>query len=168
MVELIELLKSLNFTISTCESITGGMFVEKLVRVPGASKSVKGAVVTYTNEIKIDVVGVKAQTIEKYGVVSEEVAVEMAQKANTLMNTDVCISFTGNAGPTALDGKNVGLVYSTVNIRGVSFNYCLQLAGDREEIREQAVTVMKDKCVELLKENNKKFRNIVGEAKENG
>ena len=168
MVELIELLKSLDYTISTCESLTGGKFVEKLVSVPGASKNVKGAVVTYTNEIKIKVVGVKEQTIEKYGVVSEEVAIEMAQRTNILMNTDVCISFTGNAGPTVLDGKKVGLVYCSVNIRGSSFNYCLQLAGNREEIREQAVTVMKERCIELLKENIKKLGNIVGEAKENG
>ena len=168
MKEVIDLLSELDFTISTCESLTGGKFVEKLVSIPGASKNVKGGIVTYTNEIKTDVVGVLSSTVEKYGVVSEEVALEMAQKTNILMNTDVCISFTGNAGPDTLEGKSVGLVYSTIDIQGMPYKYCLELTGSREEIREHAVSIIKEKCIELLKEKSKRIGNIVEEAKENG
>lgn len=99
-------------TISSAESCTGGMFAEKLTSVPGISQVFGRSFVTYSNEAKMDILGVKKETLDKYGAVSEETAREMARGLQKASGSRICVSVTGVAGP---DGgtpeKPVGLVY---------------------------------------------------------
>ncbi len=98
-------------TISTAESCTGGYIAKRLTDLRGSSRVFKGAAVTYSPESKIAVLDVNPGTIEKYGVISEEVAAEMAQSARRVFNTSIAVSTTGLSGPEG-DGKNpVGTVF---------------------------------------------------------
>ncbi|MDN3619106.1 competence/damage-inducible protein A [Polaribacter undariae] len=106
------LLKRNNETISTAESLTGGQIAANLVSVAGASDYYKGSFVTYSAETKINLLGVSKETIDKYSVVSKEVALEMARGAKAKLQTNYAIAVTGNAGPTTDNtDKNVGIVY---------------------------------------------------------
>lgn len=136
---LIEKLDSLGLTLSSIESLTGGLFASSVTSIPGVSSVFKGAVVTYQTSIKEEVVHVDKKTVKKYGVVSYQVTEEMARHGQELLSSDVCISFTGNAGPSAMEGKPVGLVYIGVAI-GSSF-YAIErhFTGDRNSIRQACV-----------------------------
>ncbi len=107
-----KLLKENNLTISTAESSTGGLIVSRLINVPGSSAYVMGGIVSYSNEAKINLLGVKKESIEKYGAVSPVVAEEMVKGAKEKFNTDIALSDTGIAGPTgATEEKPLGLHY---------------------------------------------------------
>lgn len=99
-------------TLSSAESCTGGTFAGTVTDIPGVSKCFDRALVTYSNQAKMDELGVKKETLEKYGAVSRETALEMAEGLHRVSGSDVCVSVTGVAGP---DGgtpeKPVGLVY---------------------------------------------------------
>lgn len=117
-------------TFSSVESFTGGAFSAKVVRKKGASKFWKGALVTYANEMK-ERLGVDTSK----GVVNRKVAKEMALAGKEFFKSDFCVAFTGNAGPQALDGKRVGLVYIAIN----EAVYERLFTGGRKEIILQAV-----------------------------
>ena len=106
------LLKSKNMTISTAESCTGGLVSKRLTDIPGCSDAFIGAVVSYSNDIKVSALGVNRGDIEKYGAVSECVAVQMAEGARKTLGSDIALGITGIAGPNS-DGsdKPVGLTY---------------------------------------------------------
>ncbi|MCK5637382.1 MAG: competence/damage-inducible protein A [Flavobacteriaceae bacterium] len=102
-------------TLSTAESCTGGAISKMLTSVAGASNYFKGSVVAYSAKIKQDVLQVSSKTIDKYSVVSGEVAKEMAINCKKLFQTDYAISTTGNAGPTTdKTDKNVGIVFIAI------------------------------------------------------
>lgn len=113
-----ELLKKRNATICTAESCTGGYIAHRITSVPGSSAYFKGSVVSYANEIKENFIGVKKETIEQHGAVSEQTVTEMAQGVLRKMNTDYSIAVSGIAGP---DGgtkeKPVGLVWVAVGTK---------------------------------------------------
>ena len=123
-------------TVTTAESCTGGMLISHLIDCPGASAAVHEGHVTYSNEAKMRVLGVRAETLEKHGAVSAECALEMAEGARRVSGSDWAIATTGVAGP---DGgtpeKPVGLVY--VGIAGPDGAHAerLMLRGDRDWIR---------------------------------
>ena len=107
-----ELLKKTNKTIGTAESITGGKIAATMVSIGGSSAYYKGSFVTYSAETKINLLGILPETIQKYSVVSKEVALEMAKGAKERLQTNYAIAVTGNAGPTTdHNDKSVGLVY---------------------------------------------------------
>lgn len=139
MKRLANTLLDLNKTISSCESFTGGLFASSLSSIPGISSVFKGSIVSYSDEVKINIVGIDQELILKYGAISEEVAVEMARNTQSLLNTDICISFTGNAGPNPMEGKEVGLCYIAVVMFDEVFVYCLEFNGSRNQIRSLAV-----------------------------
>ncbi|WP_029511978.1 MULTISPECIES: CinA family protein [Mesoplasma] len=114
MIKLVNYLNKTNQTISTCESFTGGMFANEITNISGASNVYLGSFVSYQNSFKQSIVGVSERTIKKYGVVSEKCAIEMAQNTLKLTKSDFSISFTGNAGPMAMENKEVGLAYICV------------------------------------------------------
>jgi len=118
MNELFTLLQKNDLTIACAESLTGGMFQQELTVIPGSSAVLKGGVVCYTNEVKEKVLGVKKETLEKYGAVSEECARELSENVASLLNADIGISFTGVAGPGAVEGKPVGTVYIGISKKG--------------------------------------------------
>ena len=105
------LLKEKKQTLSVAESLTGGMVMEELTAVSGASEVLKGGFVTYQNELKINLLGVNAATIDQYTVVSAEVAMEMAEQCLRKCHTDYALSLTGVAGPNPLEGHPAGRVF---------------------------------------------------------
>jgi len=140
-----EMLINKKLTIATAESCTGGMVASKLINYPGISSVFLEGVVTYSNEAKINRLGVKVETLDKYGAVSSEVAAEMAQGIAKTAGTKIGISTTGIAGP---DGgsveKPVGLVYVGLYINGEVKTKMLKLSGDRQKIRERATMQLLD------------------------
>lgn len=145
MKKLFEAYKEKGLTLGSVESMTGGLFSAKFTEIPGVSAVFKGGIITYSVEEKINIVGVKKETIEKFGVVSEEVAKEMAELGRKLLNVDVCVSVTGNAGPTCEPGgKPVGCYYVGVSTKnGTSVKGYLK-AQKRNKVRNSAVLAMRD------------------------
>lgn len=127
-------------TIATAESCTGGMLAQTLTAVSGASDVLGYGVVTYSNEAKQRLLGVKEETLMAHGAVSEETALEMCQGLRVCSGADVAVSITGIAGPTGgTPQKPVGLVY--IGIATAQGAYCIpcHFRGDRERIRNLTV-----------------------------
>ena len=142
---LLARLEKNKLSLGSIESITGGLFSSEIASIPGASKVLKGAIVSYSIEEKIKLVGVSSEVIDKYGVVSKQTADEMALKGAKKLNVDICVSCTGNAGPSVCsDGKLVGKVFISVFYKGKVSSYELNLKGERNEIRSNAVACMID------------------------
>ena len=118
--ELGKILIKYNLTVATAESCTGGLISSKLTDVSGSSSYVKLNFVTYSNESKQKILGVRKETLEKYGAVSEECAHEMAEGLKNITNADLVICTTGIAGPTGgTPEKPVGLMYTSVLYKGI-------------------------------------------------
>tara|TARA_R110000744_G_scaffold65340_1_gene134174 strand:- start:4958 stop:5857 length:900 start_codon:yes stop_codon:yes gene_type:complete len=142
-----KLLTCKNFTLSTAESFTGGKIAERITSVPGASSYFKGSVVSYATEAKINVLKVPEELVEKYSVVSAEVATAMAKGARELMKTDFAIATTGNAGPTKGDSNaEVGTVFIAIEGATSHFAQEFQMGSTRERVVEKSV----NKAFELL------------------
>lgn len=150
MEELILKLKEKNKTISCCESLTGGMFASSIVNVSGASSVFVGGFVTYMDKAKEILLDGKDILKEK-GAISKEMAYQMAYKVKEVLKSDIAISFTGNAGPFANEGKEVGLVYSCIIIDQDVYHFKDHYKGDRESIREQCIFNSKKRILEFLK-----------------
>lgn len=134
-----EMLIEKNLTISTAESCTGGLVSATLINYPGISSVFIEGCVTYSNESKINRLGVNPHTLEVYGAVSEETAREMAEGIAKNFNTNVAISTTGIAGPGGgTSDKPVGLVYIGIYVNGKTTVSKYILPGNREEIRLRA------------------------------
>lgn len=133
-----KLLKDNGLWLSAAESLTGGGFGYTITSHPGASEYFKGTLVTYVNDIKRKL-GVKEETLKQYGAVSSECALEMAMNAKNFFGTDVAVSFTGNAGPSALEGKPVGLVYIGIIVKNQPFVYSNIFLGERNEVRKKCI-----------------------------
>ena len=127
-------------TIATAESCTGGGIGAVLTAIPGSSSVYKGGVVSYTNEVKMRLLNVSADALDRFGAVSAEVAEAMALGVRNTLRTDVAVSVTGLAGPGGDDrGTAVGTVYigySDTN-KTLSHKYCFD--GDREFVRQEAI-----------------------------
>ncbi|WP_188454322.1 competence/damage-inducible protein A [Virgibacillus oceani] len=134
------LLKEKNLTIAAAESITGGMFTDKLIANNGASSVCTGGIVCYDSKVKENVLKVASETIMNQGTVSEECALEMAVNVRKLLGSDIGISFTGVAGPDATEGKPPGTVYIAVSINQ-NRDYVKKFIfhGERQTIRNKAV-----------------------------
>jgi nicotinamide-nucleotide amidase len=146
------LLKEKNVTVSVAESCTGGMIAKLLTDIPGSTKYFMQAVVTYANEAKIAQLGVRQETLENHGAVSEETCREMAAGMLKVAGTDYALASTGIAGPDGgTDEKPVGLVYLGVaDTDGVQVKRC-SFAGDRDVIRTRsAYTVLNMLRLKLL------------------
>lgn len=151
--QLVNLLKEKNLTIGSIESITGGLFASTLTNVSGVSQIFPGSIVTYANEAKEQLLGISHARIENYGVVSKEIAYDMAKEGRNRLHVDICVSFTGNAGPTVLDHLPVGRLFIGIAIGQVVKTYELQIdALDRNRIRELAVDEAMKKVIELVRQ----------------
>lgn len=147
--ELTKILKEKKLAITAAESLTGGMFQKEITSIPGASSVFKGGVVCYSNEVKQQVLRVSAETLDKFGAVSEECAMELAENAASIFGADIGISFTGVAGPDEVEGKPVGTVYIGIAMKGFPVAAeKIVLAGTREANRVRAV---KYGCYYILK-----------------
>ena len=112
---VVKTLKEKGLTIACAESCTGGLICKRLTDIPGSSACVLGGFVTYTNEMKIEQLGVSADTLEKYGAVSQQTALEMARGARKATSADIAVGITGIAGPDGgSEEKPVGTVWVAV------------------------------------------------------
>lgn len=126
-------------TLATAESCTGGLIGKMLTEVPGASSVYGFGFVTYANEAKEQLLGVKKETLETFGAVSEETAREMAEGARKVSGADVAVSVTGIAGPGGgTDEKPVGLVYIGVSDKNGCEAFRFMQFGNRERIRQKS------------------------------
>jgi nicotinamide-nucleotide amidase len=129
-------------TIGTAESVSGGSIADAIVAVPGASRAFYGGIVAYDNSAKQSLLGVRAETLEAFGAVSEETAVEMARGARAALRTDFALSSTGIAGPDGgSETKPVGLVwFALVDDAGNVTTHRTTFPGQRSDIRDRATT----------------------------
>lgn len=147
--KMVKLLSKKGLTISVAESCTGGCFAKMITDISGASKVLGESYVTYSPDAKIRILGVKPETIEKYSVVSCEVAMEMAEGVKNVSSADIGLSFTGYAGP---DGDDVGLVYMGVSYKGKTEGVELRINGNRDRIRHIACLNGFDKVRRIILE----------------
>lgn len=135
-----KLLKKRHLTLTTAESCTGGLIAGRMVNVAGVSDVFYGSFVTYANEAKMELIGVKEETLQTYGAVSPETAREMVEGAAHRTHASAAIAVTGIAGP---DGgtaeKPVGLVYIAVYVNGHGAVKRCQFKGDRMAVRQRTV-----------------------------
>ena len=149
-----ELLKKYNLTLTTAESATGGMIASMLVNVPGISEYFCEGYVTYSNDAKVKMIGVNRNLIDTYGVVSKEVAKDMAVSAARTAGTDAALSVTGIAGPTGgTEEKPVGLVYIGVSDKNGCEVYRFVQHGDRERVRNKSALCALDIILKRIKKH---------------
>jgi len=133
------LLRQKGLTLGIVESATGGLISHLLTNIPGSSDYYRGSVTAYSNEVKIKIVGVKEDTINKYGAVSHQVAEEMAQGGRKILATDICLADTGIAGPSgATPGKAVGLFYIGLSHQAGTYSQKHYFQGNREQNKQRA------------------------------
>ena len=148
------MLKAKGLKLASAESCTGGLFADAIISIPGTSDIFDRALVTYSNKAKMEELGVKAETLEKYGAVSEETAREMVNGLAKVSGADICVSVTGIAGPDGgtLD-KPVGLVYTALrfNDKVVVKENKFRNAG-RNSIRKRSVLTMLDMIYKAIGE----------------
>ena len=139
---LLDLCRSRKLTIATAESCTGGLVAAALTEIPGSSDVIDRGFVTYSNDAKRAMLGVKASTLESFGAVSKEIAVQMAVGAMERAKVDLAVSITGIAGPGgATPGKPVGLVHLAAAARDgrILHRECRFGAVGRSVVRQRSV-----------------------------
>ena len=139
-----DILKEQGKTVGTVESCTGGKLAGELVAISGSSSYFMGSIVSYSNEIKKDVVGVDADALEKYGAVSQQVVEQMAQNGRQKLGVDFCMATSGVAGPNGgSEEKPVGMVWIAVASENDVISKCFQFGNSRERnIRSSVLTAM--------------------------
>lgn len=138
---VIEKLKAEGLTIACAESCTGGRLAVLFSAKEGASAYFKGGMVTYATQSKIDVLGVKKETIETYSVVSAQVACEMAQQARQKFDADIAVATTGNAGPSKGDSAvEIGTVYVGIASNKGTYAVKYELGQPREQVIERTIS----------------------------
>jgi len=140
-------------SIATAESATAGRIADRLTDVAGASSYVTGGIVAYSNDAKMELLGVNSSTLSQFGAVSAEVAREMAEGGRHRLKADICVSDSGIAGPGGgTASKPVGLFYFATATPSNSRAYEFRFVGDRVSNKEAAVvaalTLLRDYLVE--------------------
>lgn len=129
-----------NLTVTAAESLTGGEFLSAFSSLEGASQVLTGGMVTYSTEVKNEKLGVSKEITDKYGVVSAQCAIEMAEKAREMFESDIGVSLTGVAGPTSLEGEIPGTVWIGIAKQGMeSFAKKFHFAYKRNKNRRLSV-----------------------------
>ncbi len=135
---VVELLRQNNKKVALAESCTGGLVAKKITEIPGSSECFECGFVTYSNKKKMECLGVKPETLEKYGAVSHETALEMCKGARERAGADIGIGITGIAGPGGgSKEKPVGLVYIGISTKDICATAELRLTGGRGMVRER-------------------------------
>lgn len=148
---VVKTLKEKGLSVSFAESITGGKLAAAITSVSGASEVLKQSFVTYSNEAKIEILGVEPEVIENYGVVSAECALAMVKGLKERSGADICAAVTGFAGPSTLEGGKVGEVYIGYAFGDEIFCEAKRYIGDRTRIRNQVTKGILLKIVKLLR-----------------
>lgn len=149
--KLVSLLMEKGLTVTTAESCTGGMIASKIVNVSGASEVFHAGFVTYANSAKEAYAGVLSETLQTYGAVSSQVALEMARGVAKTAGAEVGISVTGIAGPGGGSvEKPVGLVYIGCHVCGKTDYKEFHFTGDRLTIRQKSAKEAIKFAIEML------------------
>lgn len=149
--EIGSLLRQKGLTLGAVESATGGLISHLITNVAGSSDYYKGAIIAYSAEVKTKVVGVKEDTISRYGVVSPRVAAEMAEGGRKILGVDICLADTGIAGPSGgTPGKPVGLFYLGLSHKEGTFTRKHNFKGNREQNKLEAAQAALDWLKEYL------------------
>ena len=150
--EIIDTMREKKLTLGTVESATGGLIAHLITNVPGSSDVFQGSIVSYSNTIKMNVVGVKKTTLEKYGAVSSPVAAEMAEGGRKVLGVDICVVDTGIAGPGGTTpGKPVGLFYLGLSTKDGTVTQKHLFSGARDENKQQAAQTALTLVLDYLK-----------------
>ncbi len=144
--DVIDMLIKKNLTITFAESCTGGMLSSALIGVPNASKVIKQGVVTYCDEAKINILGVKEDTINSFTAVSSRTAAEMAEGAQKYADSDIAVSVTGYADKIENEPDKTGLVYIGIRYGDKTDVEEFKFAGNRNTVRKQAC----EKALEMI------------------
>jgi len=137
---VVKKLSKIRKSLSVAESITGGGLASALTDIPGASKVFIGGVIAYSDQVKINELSISKADLLKYGAVSEEIALAMAQGCLKKFKTDYALATTGVAGPGSDNGVKAGTAWVGVAGKGESFAIALSLSGTREIIRHATIT----------------------------
>ena len=145
---------SQNKTVATAESCTGGMIAKLITDIPGASQVFQYGIVSYSNEAKMKLLGVKKETLDSYTEVSAQTALEMAEGVRNLAGSNIGVSVTGYAGGAdSYDDPNNGLVYIAVvddighkNVQSIHLRYC-----DRDQVRTAAAQTAINMVYEMIR-----------------
>ncbi|MBQ9852224.1 MAG: CinA family protein [Ruminiclostridium sp.] len=145
-------LREKGLTLSSAEACTGGLFAARLTDLAGSSRFFDRSIVTYSNQAKLDHLGVRPETLETYGAVSPETAREMAVGLARVSGSDVCISVTGIAGPNGgTEEKPVGTVFIAVVYEGRTHSFQAPTVNvDRSYNRNHSVLSMLEHLNQLL------------------
>jgi len=139
-----------NFSLSAVESVTGGKLSSTIIKKSGASNFFKGSLVTYSTESKKNILQINKDLLFNFSPVSKEISREMVKSGKKILNTDYCISTTGNAGPSTNDNySKVGQIFISIATPKKLITEELYLTGPREEIIE----IIVEKSLKLLLEN---------------
>ena len=139
-----------NVSLSTVESVTGGKLSSTIIKKSGASNFFKGSLVTYSTESKKNILLINKDLLFNFSPVSKEISREMVKSGKKILNTDYCISTTGNAGPSTNDNySKVGQIFISIATPKKLITEELYLTGPREEIIE----IIVEKSLKLLLEN---------------
>ena len=150
--ETVRLLAEKNKTITTAESCTGGMLGAALTEISGVSAYYKEGVITYSNEAKMKFLGVRRETLEKYGAVSSKTAVEMASGAMESAKSDISVAITGIAGPLGdTREKCVGLLNICVKIGDNHREEKHIFDGERHVVRQKSTLCALNTVIKMIK-----------------
>jgi len=149
-----DIAKLLNITISTAESCTGGFIAHLITSIPGSSSFFKGSVVSYSNEIKKNVLKVSSDDLDSHGAVSQAVVEQMAEGVRELYNTDYAVSTSGIAGPDGgTEEKPVGTVWIAVSSVNGTVSKCFNFSKNRERNIEKSASMALDMLYKEIKNN---------------
>ena len=149
--DVLRKLKQQNLTIAFAESMTGGAVISELIKHPGASDVCELGVVTYSNEMKKDILDIALEDIKQYGVVSKMISMMMAENVLIKAFSNVGVGVTGNAGPTASDRSLVGEVWVSILIKGEMHSYHFQFSAiEREAVIQKTTAAIYNLLEKLL------------------
>jgi nicotinamide-nucleotide amidase len=148
--DVVHSLVARGLTVAVAESLTGGLVASALIEVPGASRTVRGAIVAYATPLKHDLLGVDAALLGEHGPIHPDVALMMAAGVRERCGADIGIATTGVAGPDSQDGHLPGEVYVAAVMAGRTEVRGLQIEGDRGRVRSLSVVAALELVIETV------------------
>jgi PncC family amidohydrolase len=138
-------------TLALAESCTGGLVSHRITNIPGSSIIFNGGIVSYSNDAKMSLLGVRAETLQEHGAVSEQTVLEMACGVRRALSADIGAAVSGIAGPGgATPGKPVGLVWIGLSASAIESAWRYMFQGDRASIKEQSAQAVLRHIIEYL------------------
>lgn len=148
-----DLLRQMGLTLASAESCTGGLLGHLVTNVPGSSDYYLGGMVTYSNKAKAGLLGVRQETLEQHGAVSQETALEMARGVRLAFDAHIGVSISGIAGPAGgTPEKPVGLVWIGLSVTGLDTAWRHRFSGDRLSVKEQSAHAALQRVIDYLRE----------------